>query len=111
MPLIPPKNSAADAAQRIRQIVTQVGRQATGACQRINRIVQIHGRSDVLAALGVDAVDLLTFHDDIAKLALKYTDVVIDPLPEDQEPEAPKDMLAKKDSKFLCQPKAPADPA
>lgn len=91
MPLIPSKNTAADAAQKIRQIVTQTGRQAAGACRQINRIVAQRGRTNVLNALGEDAADLLAFHDDIAGLTLKYTGVTLDPFPKDPEPEEPAD--------------------
>jgi len=102
MPLIPSKNTAADAAQKIRQIVTQTSRQAIGACRQINRIVTQRGRTNVLDALGEDAADLLAFHDDIAGMALKYTGVTLDALPGDPEPEEPEKPK---------EPEAPADPA
>ena len=89
MPIIPPQNSAADAAQKIRQIVTQTGRSAMGSCRQINRIVEKHGRTAVLAALGDDADDLIEFHADITGLATKYTGATLDPLPADPEPTPP----------------------
>lgn len=87
MPLIPRQNSAEDAAQKIRNIVTRTGRQATQALRQINAIVKRQGRSNVEVALGEDAADLVAFHADVSGMALKYVGLEVDPLPVDPPPE------------------------
>jgi len=110
MPLIPAQKSADDAAQKIRQIVTRVGRNATGALQQINRIIKNHGRSNILTALGDDADDLTAFHDDIRGLAVKYVGTVLDEMPEDP-PEEPAEEPAEPPADPLPPEEAPVDPA
>ena len=87
MALIPLRNSAADAAQRVRRIVTQIGRQATGAVRNINNIATKVGRSNLLEAMGDDAQDLLAFHTAIRGMARQFADLEMPALPEDPAPE------------------------
>ena len=83
MPLIPQKNSVPEATQHIRRIITRVGRDASHACKQIRQVVKQHGRSNILAELGDDAVDVRDFYNDIVALALKYSGEKIAPIPAD----------------------------
>jgi hypothetical protein len=87
MTLVAPRDSVADGANQIRQIVTRVSRQATSALNQINRLIAVHTRAALLVEFGDDAQDLRDFYTDVKALALKYTGVEVDDMATDPEPE------------------------
>jgi len=87
MTLVAPRDSAADGANQIRQIVTRVSRQATGALAQINRLIKQHTRAALLAEFGDDAADLRDFYGDIKAMALKYGGIDVEEMATDPEPD------------------------